>query len=174
MLYALGLPVVATNTRHTKMNRRRLGLPKGDALDALVLGRDLDAVTGAGGLVLHIQAMGRGSHQRTRVNSAGFPTSYMMRTKRVHGFATGDLVRATVRKGAKAGGHVGRVAVRSNGYFNVVTDAGLLRVSSKYCTLLQRGDGYRYSVKPGKGGKSRQRTAGTSAGTSASGRCGIL
>lgn len=144
MLAATGLPVEATNTRHTKMNRRRLGLPKGDALDALVLGQDLDAVTGAGGMVLHVQAMGRGSHQRSRVDAAGFPTSYLMRTKRVHGFATGDLVRAVVRKGAKAGVHVGRVAVRANGNFNVVADAGVLRVSWKFCDLLQKGDGYRY------------------------------
>lgn len=144
MLAATGLPVEATNTRHTKMNRRRLGLHKGDALDALVLGQDLGVVTGAGQPVLHIQAMGRGSHQRTRVDAAGFPTSYLMRTKRVHGFATGDLVRARVGRGEMAGVHVGRVAVRANGNFNVVADAGVLRVSWKFCDLLQKGDGYRY------------------------------
>jgi hypothetical protein len=38
-----------------------------------------------------------------------------MHNKRVHGFQTGDMVRADVAKGKKAGIHVGRLAVRACG-----------------------------------------------------------
>lgn len=34
---------------------------------------------------------------------------------------TGDLVRAVVPKGKKTGTHVGRVAVRKTGSFNIIT-----------------------------------------------------
>jgi hypothetical protein len=38
-----------------------------------------------------------------------------MRTKAVRGFQTGDMVRAELPHGKKAGVHLGRVAVRASG-----------------------------------------------------------
>ncbi len=71
---------------------------------------------------------------------------YLMRTKSVFGFATGDLVAADVPAGKHAGRHVGRVAVRKVGNFNIGTAAGMIRdVSHRHCRILQRGDGYQYS-----------------------------
>ena len=68
-----------------------------------------------------------------------------MRQKSVHGFATGDLVKATVKKGKKQGGYRGRVAVRATGSFNIQTTEGVIQgISHKHCKLLQRGDGYGY------------------------------
>lgn len=68
-----------------------------------------------------------------------------MRQKQVQGFQTGDRVKAVVPKGKKAGVHVGRVAVRKSGSFNIQTLAGAVQgISYKYCQLLQRADGYGY------------------------------
>jgi len=82
--------------------------------------------------VLEIKAMGRGSRQMCRMDQYGFAkretpkgrlprTSPKTRKKKVHDFQTGDMVKAVVAKGKKAGCYVGRVAVRSLGSFNIKT-----------------------------------------------------
>jgi hypothetical protein len=72
-----------------------------------------------------------------------------MRHKAVKGFRTGDIVRAIVPKGKKAGVHTGRVAVRASGSFNIRTGQILVQgISHRYCTLLQRNDGYAYFLQP--------------------------
>jgi len=65
-------------------------------------------------------------------------------------FSTGDIVLAEVGKGKKAGRHLGRVAVRDTGRFNIQTLAGVVQgISWKLCKTLQRDDGYGYGlVKP--------------------------
>jgi hypothetical protein len=91
------------------------------------------------------KATGRGSYSRTRPDAYGFPRLYLPRTKAVHGFSTGDLVRAVVPKGKHQGTHVGRVAVRSSGSFNIKTKGATVQgISHRHCTLLQRGDGWEY------------------------------
>lgn len=83
-----------------------------------------------------------GSSRRGRPLSLELSPS---RQKRVHGFATGDLVIASVPVGKNVGIHIGRVAVRATGSFNVQAKAGLVHgISSHYYRLLQRGDGYGY------------------------------
>jgi hypothetical protein len=68
--------------------------------------------------------------------------------KRVHGFATGDLVAATVAKGKKIGSYVGRVAVRASGKFNITTASGVVQgIGHRNFRLLQRADGYGYSQR---------------------------
>ena len=62
--------------------------------------------------------------------------------KRVGGFKTGDLVRAVVPRGKNAGTHIGRVAVRARGSFNIDS---VQDISVKYDTLISRGDGYGYN-----------------------------
>jgi hypothetical protein len=69
-----------------------------------------------------------------------------MRQKRVHGFQTGDLVRAEVLREKLAGVYVGRVTVRRSGSFRVGRKDG---ISWRYCQLLQRADGYEYAWKEG-------------------------
>ncbi len=72
-----------------------------------------------------------------------------MRTKSAFGFATGDLVTADVPAGAKAGRHVGRVAIRRTGSFNVRTASSLIQgISHRHCRTIQRGDGYEYTSSP--------------------------
>jgi hypothetical protein len=63
----------------------------------------------------------------------------------VRGFQTGDLVKAVVSSGKKAGTHLGRVAVRLNGSFNIKENGVLVqRIGWKNCAIIQRADGYGY------------------------------
>jgi len=146
-LKCMDLPVVVASGGRTKWNRTRFGLPKTHALDALCVGA-VDGMTGWCLPTLVIKATGRGSYQRTRVTGSGFPRSYLMRKKSVEGFRTGDLVRASVPGGKKAGIHVGRVAVRETGSFNIQERARVVQgISYRHCQLLMRGDGYTYELE---------------------------
>ncbi|MBK1734745.1 HNH endonuclease [Halorhodospira abdelmalekii] len=147
-LQATGLPVVTSSGGRTKYNRQRLGIPKTHALDAACVG-PVTAVTDWNVPTLTVRATGRGSYQRTRLNRFGFPRGYLMQTKQVEGFQTGDLVQADVPTGKKAGTYQGRVAVRATGSFNIQTRQGVVQgISHRYCRLLQRADGYGYTLQP--------------------------
>ena len=144
-LQATGLPVETGSGALTKYNRVRLNLPKTHALDAACLGR-VGVVHGAGIRALKVKCQGRGSRSRTRLDTFGFPRGYAMRTKMVHGFRTGDMVRVVIPSGKKTGTYVGRVAIRATGKFNVQTREGTLQgVWHKHFKILSRGDGYSYS-----------------------------
>lgn len=141
-----GLTVEAATGGRTKYNRVRLGIAKTHALDAACAGT-LSDVRGPAQPALQVTCTGRGSRCRTRVDSFGLPRGYLMREKSVHGFRTGDMVLADVPSGKKAGAHVGRVAVRRTGSFNLQTDRGVLQgISHRHCKLVARGDGYRYGM----------------------------
>ncbi len=145
-LKATGLPVTTASGGRTKWNRHVLGIPKTHALDAACVG-GVDSLSGWRRPTLAIKCAGRGSYQRTRLTASGFPRGYLTRQKRVFGFQTGDLVLATVPAGKKAGVHLGRVAVRASGSFNIQTGRGVMQgISHRYCRLIQLGDGYGYSI----------------------------
>lgn len=144
-LKATGLPVEAGTGARTKRNRSRLGIPKAPALDAACVGA-VDAVENWRMPALRIECAGRGSYQRTRLDRFGFPCGYLTRRKRHFGFQTGDRVKAVAPSGKKAGTYVGRVAVRATGSFNIQTPHGVVQgVHYRFCTLIQRADGYGYS-----------------------------
>jgi len=144
-LQATGLPVKTGSGGLTKFNRIRLEIPKAHALDAACVGH-IDALHDWNKPTLAIKATGRGSYQRTRLNAYGFPRGYLTRQKRIHGFQTGDQVKAEVTKGKKIGTYIGRVAVRASGSFNIQTVNGLIQgISYRYCKVIQRADGYGYS-----------------------------
>ena len=143
-LDATGLPVRTGSGGRTKWNRSRLGIPKSHCLDAVCAG-SVDAVATWDRQPLAIKATGRGSYQRTRLDSCGFPRGHLMRRKLVQGFQTGDLVRAVVPKGKRAGTHTGRVAVRETGSFNIQSPSGTVQgISHHHCRLIMRADGYSY------------------------------
>jgi 5-methylcytosine-specific restriction endonuclease McrA len=147
-LKATGLPVELASGGQTKFNRCTLGIPKTHALDAACVG-SLQAIQNWQCPTLTLKATGRGSYQRTRLDKFGFPRGYLMRTKRVHGFGTSDMVRAEVPSGVKAGIHIGRVAVRASGSFNIQSyqDGKAVVVQGighKHCRIIQRADGYGY------------------------------
>jgi 5-methylcytosine-specific restriction endonuclease McrA len=147
-LKATGLPVELASGGRTKFNRCTLGIPKTHALDAACVGT-MTAIQNWQCPTLTLKATGRGSYQRTRLNKFGFPRGYLMRSKRVQGFGTGDMVRADVPSGAKAGIHTGRVAIRASGSFNIQKHQGgkavvVQGISHRHCRVIQRGDGYGY------------------------------
>lgn len=144
-LKATNLPVEVASGGRTKWNRHQLDIPKEHCLDAACVGH-VDAVQHWQQPVLRIKATGRGSYQRTRLTKYGFPRGYLTRRKSVLGFQTGDLVKAVVTTGKKAGTYRGRVAIRACGSFNIQTATGLVQgISHRFCTLIQRADGYGYS-----------------------------
>lgn len=145
-LKATGLPVTTGSGGQTKYNRTRLGIPKSHALDAVCVGK-VSAVANWQKPTLQIKATGRGSYQRTRLDKYGFPRGYLTRQKRIHGFQTGDRIKAEVPSGKKAGVYTGRVAVRASGSFNIQTGQNIIQgISHRYCKVIQRADGYAYSL----------------------------
>ena len=139
------IPIAWFSGGRTKFNRSQLGIPKTHALDAACVG-ELDQLKNWNAPVLLIKATGRDSYQRTRVTKDGFPRGYLSRTKSVKGFRTGDLVKAAVPSGKKAGTYIGRVAVRASGSFNIQTRTETIQgISHRYCRRLLPGDGYTYA-----------------------------
>ncbi|MGO4431358.1 HNH endonuclease, partial [Streptomyces sp. MCAF7] len=114
------LPTHVASGGRTKWNRTRCGLPKSHTLDALNVGK-LDTVTETITTTLVAGCSGRGQHQRTSPDRHGFPRRTSPRVKTVHGYATGDLVTASVPKGKYTGTHTGRVMVRTTGRFDIRT-----------------------------------------------------
>lgn len=149
-LVETGLPVEAGSGGRTKFNRRRLSLPKTHALDALCVGASTpDATRRVAQPTLSITCKGRGRYRRTLPDKHGFPRAYLMRQKAVHGFQTGDIVRATVPKGKYAGSHLGVVSVRARGSFVVRGPKGTLcETPHTNCQRIQRFDGYSYHSNP--------------------------
>ena len=150
-LTATGLPVECGSGGLTMFNRTTRGLPKTHWLDAACVGRSTpDRLTMPQITPLLISANGHGCRQVCRMDRYGFPRTGPKAAKRVKGFQTGDMVRAHVPSGKHAGTVVGRVAVRATGSFNVTTETGTVQgISHRFCTVLQRCDGYSYRERRG-------------------------
>ena len=166
-LEATGIDIEVGTGGRTKYNRHRLQVPKTHCLDAACVGH-VDAVERWQQPVLAVKATGRGSYQRTRLTRHGFPRGYLTRSKNAFGFQTGDMVKAVVTTGKKAGTHLGRVAIRASGSFNIQTATGLVQaVHHRFCMLIQRADGYGYfwtkiASPRGDAGMGRSQTAALS------------
>jgi 5-methylcytosine-specific restriction endonuclease McrA len=145
-----GLPLEIGTGAQTKFNRIQQGYPKAHWLDAACVGKSGTAVfvhIHSALQPLSITAQGHGSRQMCRVNSYGFPRTSAKQFKQVHGFQTGDMVKAIVTKGKKIGTYIGRVAVRTSGSFNIKTVHTTIQgISYQYCQTLHRSDGYVYSM----------------------------
>jgi 5-methylcytosine-specific restriction endonuclease McrA len=153
-LQALELPVETGSGGLTKYNRQVRKLPKTHWMDAANIGTSTPLVLhGEQVRPLIITATGHGSRHMCRMDRFGFPRTSAKQVRRVHGFVTGDLVKAVVKGGKKAGTYVGRVAIRSTGFFNITTKAGTIQgIGHRYCQPIHRGDGYRYHVEQKGGG----------------------
>ena len=142
--------LVSDTTTHdawlTKYNRDQLGLPKEHYYDALSVGEVPPKFNFFTDKILQISAKGRGSRQMCRVNRYGFPRTSAKASKSVKGFQTGDMVKVIVLTGSKQGEYLGRVAVKSSGYFDIQTRTKTIEgIGYKYCHIVQRSDGYLYS-----------------------------
>jgi hypothetical protein len=80
------------------------------------------------------------------MDAHGFPRTRAKKPSTKHVFRTGDIVRAVVPGHLKNNGvHVGRMAARANGQFTIATQHGpVTDIGYRYCTRLQRNDGYAY------------------------------
>jgi hypothetical protein len=82
----------------------------------------------------------------------GFPRTAAKASKVVQGSQTGEMVTAVVKAGKKVGGYTGRVAIRSNGYFDMQTATQKVTgVSWKCCRSVHKTDGYTYITRKEKG-----------------------
>jgi 5-methylcytosine-specific restriction endonuclease McrA len=143
-LVALGLPVEVGSGGH----RSRQGLPKTHWTDAACTGASTPQEVRNWQTVhpLLITATGRQRRQMCNVDKRGFPRGKPKGPSRSHGLRTGDMVRAVVTKGRHMGTYVGRVAIKSDGYFKLTTGARVVEgIHARYCTPLHRGDGYAYA-----------------------------
>ena len=60
--------------------------------------------------------------------------------------SNGDMIRARVTKGKKMGTYVGRVAIKTDGYFKIIGRYGMVEgIHARYCTPMHRDDGYAYT-----------------------------
>jgi 5-methylcytosine-specific restriction endonuclease McrA len=145
-LVQTGLPLEVGTGGRTKWNRTQRELPKTHWLDAACVGASTPSTLSVKGIVpLAIQAMGRESRQMCRMDRHGFPRTSTKAARIVQGFQTGDIVRAVVRGGIKAGAYTGRVAVRASGSFNITTEQGTAQgIAARSCRLIQCADGYSY------------------------------
>ena len=145
-LKATGLPVETGTGGMTKFHRMTQGLDKTHWSDAACVGAStpptllIDRVH-----PLRIQATGHGCRQMCLMNRFGFPRANPKSCKVVHGFQTGDIVKAIVTSGKKGGVYVGRVAVRASGSFNITTQKETVQgIGYKQCTTIHKTDGYSY------------------------------
>jgi 5-methylcytosine-specific restriction endonuclease McrA len=141
-----GLPVETGTGSQTKFNRTQQKYPKEHWIDAACVGDSgltvtLDATTKP----LLIKATGQGNRQMCGTDKFGFPIRHRSHQKKHFGFETGDLVRAIVPSGKKAGVYRGRVICRARGSFDISTNQGRVAgISYRHFTSIQRKDGYAY------------------------------
>ena len=137
MMHDSGYPLEVGTGGRTKFNRAKQNYPKTHWLDAVCVGESGRYVfVNPQHKPLRITATGRQSRQMCRVDKYGFPRTKPKKARTQKGFQTGDIVRADVPKGKKAGIHKGRVAVRSSGrqvdrHERRVEAAGLRAVASE-------------------------------------------
>jgi 5-methylcytosine-specific restriction endonuclease McrA len=144
-LETTGLPLEVGTGGRTKFNRTQQGYPKAHWIDAACVGESGAAVFIAPKHApLHIRATGHGSRQMCRTDKFGFPSRYRLRQKQHFGFQTGDIVKAIVPSGKYRGKHVGRVACRATGSFDITTTLGKVTTKHANCTIIHRSDGYTY------------------------------
>ncbi|MCC3588347.1 MAG: HNH endonuclease, partial [Microcoleus sp. PH2017_30_WIL_O_A] len=143
-LQQTGLPVTTGTGGQTQYNRTRMGLPKTHWLDAACVGKVKQLVILTRQPLL-ITAKGWGNRQMCTPNKYGFPSKHRTRCKTFFGFQTGDMVKAVLPIGKFAGTHVGRLAVRESGVFDLRTAwEKISPVRHKYCKTVHRNDGYMY------------------------------
>ena len=147
-LQETGLPLEVGTGGRTKYNRTQQGYHKGHWVDAACVGESgarvhLDQFLQP----LHIRTTGHGKRLMQNHDKYGFPKGRAKSGQKMYfGFQTGDLVRALVSHGKKAGTYFGRVLCRASGSFDIQTKQGRVGgISYRYCHPVHRQDGYTYA-----------------------------
>jgi RRXRR protein/HNH endonuclease len=143
MFKSTGLPVEVGTGGRTKFNRTTQDYPKAHWIDAACVGEPGQTVELCPEhKPLLIKAIGRGNRRMVNVDAYGFPRGKPKQAKRVHGFQTGDIVKAIVSDGKKKGQYIGTVSVRTSGSFKINSQAD--GISWRYCRPIHQLDGYAY------------------------------
>jgi len=146
LLRATGLLVTIGTGGRTKYNRIVQDYPKAHWIDAACVGEcGSDVRLDPRGQILRVKAVGHGSRQMCRTDTYGFPSRYRLRQKQHFGFQTGDITQANVTSGKYAGKHVGRVACRATGSFDIKTATGKITTKHTNCVVIHHSDGYMYT-----------------------------
>ena len=159
-LKKLGLPVFTFTGAQTKYNRSQFNIPKDHCLDALCVG-NIDVISNWNLPILSIKCLGRGSYKRTNlipprlakgkdgiIRKVKGHSVKWTRQKMHFGFKSGDIAKAVVPAGKYAGTYIGTIAVRASGRFCITSSGKKIdNINHKNFTLIQRADGYSYSVK---------------------------
>jgi len=142
VLKSYGLPMTTGTGGQTKFNRIRFELPKAHWIDAACVGvvETLKLVTTK---IFQVKATGFGGRKRCQTDKFGYPIKHRP-LRPIHGFCTGDIVRADVPKGKYKGTFTARVCPMSHGYGEFVIDKKRRSVKLNYCTPVHRKDGYGY------------------------------
>ena len=131
----------------TKYNRTKQGYHKDHWIDAACVG-----ISGRGIFIpktikpLIVTKQRRNNRQMTLMNKYGFPRTRAKGSKTAFGFRTGDTVKATIVAGKYSGNYLGKVTIRSSGYFDITSGDGN-KVTTKYINIKQvhMFDGYSYN-----------------------------
>lgn len=143
MFDASGLPVEVGTGGRTRLNRTTQGYPKAHWIDAACVGASGQAVKLCPTIKpLLIKSVGRGSRQMVNSDKYGFPRGKAKQAKRVHGFQTGDMVKAIIQDGKKKGIYIGTVSIRTTGRFKI--NGHVDGIGWRYCHSIQQSDGYAY------------------------------
>jgi hypothetical protein len=136
------LPIETGSGGLTKFNRTTQKLSKSHWCDAACVGASTPSLKVNNVKVLEIKATGHGSRQMCLMDKFGFARTKAKAAKKVFGFATGDMVKAIVTDGKKAGTYTGKVAVRTSGFFNITSQKTTIQgIKYTYCKLLFACDG---------------------------------
>lgn len=143
MFKSTGMPVEVGTGGRTKFNRTKQAYPKAHWIDAACVGESGQTVKLC---VEHqpllIKAIGRGNRRMVNVDTFGFPRGKAKQAKRVHGFQTGDMVKASVPSGKKKGQYLGTVSIRTTGSFKI--NGQVDGIGWRYCRPIHQLDGYAY------------------------------
>jgi len=145
-LQSFCLPIEIGTGGRTKYNRVVQNYPKTHWLDAVCVGESGQAVfVSPNHQPSVIKAVGRGNRQMTKPDKYGFPRATRQRKKVYFGFQTGDMAKATVISGKKAGIYLGKVAVRASGSFNITTTTDTIQgIHHRFFKTIHKSDGYNY------------------------------
>ena len=141
-LKTFGYPVETGSGAQTSFNRREQGYDKAHWIDAACVGDSGKQVKVKPLDPLLITCVGRGNWQMCGTDKYGFPVRHRTRQKVFFGFQTGDICKAVVTTGKKAGAYTGRVSVRATGSFRLPQVDG---IHHRFFSTLHKGDGYGYS-----------------------------
>ena len=145
------LPIDCGTGARTKKQRMDHKLPKTHYFDACCVGASTPTKININQKFVSIwSAVGRGTRKICNADKHGFPKSHRTRRMQFFGFQTGDAVVANILRGKYKGRYVGRVAVRTSGYFDIKASHGkhiCQGISWRYMRPVQRNSGWQYDKK---------------------------